>query len=98
MNLYNLETEHPNEVVLREIYNNQVLIFKPDGSLLGATRNELTFNDFRIQVKEKELSGYSISVDGGETKIPVDKDGQLERWPDGLFTIQEQQLCVLIGF
>lgn len=95
---YTPEIEHPNEVVLREIYNDQVSIFKPDGSLLGVTRNELTFNDFRIQVKQKELDGYSISLDGGETKIPVDKHGQLHRWPHGLFSIQEEQLCTLIGF
>lgn len=90
------ETEHPNNVVLRELHDDQVYIYKPDGSLLGVTDDERTFNDFRIQVKQKQLSGYTISLDGGETKIPVNEHGHLHRWPYGLFSMIEQQLDCLI--
>lgn len=95
--LYQTETEHPNEVIFNEnVHESPVYIFKPDGTLLGVTDNELVFNDFRLQVKRKKLDGYTISMDGGLTKTEVDNTGHIKKWPDNLFNIVEYQLDELI--
>lgn len=82
-------------IIVKEIKNDPVRFFNPDGTLLCETNNELVFNDIRIQIKDQQLSGYYIVFKC--KKHLIDIDGQFEIWPGGLFDISTKQLNYLLG-
>lgn len=51
------------------------------------------FYDVRIQIKEKNLSGYYIEVEN--EKFPINPDGTLDVWPKS-FDLRDLQLRLLI--
>ncbi|WP_291599148.1 hypothetical protein [Bacteroides sp.] len=87
--------ENSREIIVKEIKNPPVKIFTPDNSLLCETENDLIFNDIRIQIMDKKLSGYYIEFNGERTDIKP--DGTLDVWPKGLFDISVTQLNYLFG-
>ena len=52
--------------------NYEVEMYSPDGELLGSTKNDVVFADWRARIKRKGVPGYYIKVNG-ET-IPLDKN------------------------
>lgn len=87
--------ENSPEIIVRDIKNPPVKIFSPDNSLLCETENDLVFNDIRIQIMDKKLSGYYIEFNGERTDIKP--DGTLDIWPKELFDISTNQLNYLFG-
>jgi len=82
-------------IILRDIQNPPVKIFNPDGALLCETNNDLIFNDIRIQIKDQQLSGYYLEFQG--KKCGINRHGELDYWPQGLFDISTNQLNYLFG-
>lgn len=80
-------------IVIRDIQNPSVKIYNPDGTLLCDTNNELVFNDIRIQIKDQKLTGYYLIFEGN--KCEINNDGELVKWPKGLFSIGTNQLNYL---
>lgn len=83
-------------IQLREIKDQMVDIYAPDGTLLGRTDNLLSFTDLRIQIMEAKVYGYYIMFEG--QKVYIDENGRLPEWPKGLFDIWDNQLDTLIQF
>lgn len=69
--------------------------FDPDGNSLGKTNDDLVINDFRRQVRQCGVSGYYIIFDGRET-IRIDREGNLDRYPDGFLDTYTKVLLDLI--
>ena len=63
--------------------NYEVEMYSPDGELLGSTKNDVVFADWRARIKRKGVPGYYIKVNG-ET-IPLDKNATPKEWPEGMF-------------
>lgn len=70
-------------ISIKDINNIAIGIYNPENQLIVYTNNQLVFEDIRIQIKEKQLTGYYIKFNG--EKIKIDRNGNLEKWPDGLF-------------
>lgn len=59
-----------------------VELFDNEGNHLGEV-NEYQFLDIRVQIKKAQQSGYYAVFDG--EKIHIDRNGELENYPDGMF-------------
>lgn len=81
-------------IIIRDVRNPQVSIYNPEGAFVCETDNNLVFNDIRIQIKDQQLSGYSIEFRG--KKYTINKHGELDTWPEGLFEIATTQLNYLL--
>ena len=74
--------------------NYEVEMHSPDGELLGSTKNDVVFADWRARIKRKGVPGYYIKVNG-ET-IPLDKNANLKEWLDGMFDIYTFAMLELV--
>ena len=83
-----------NEIVVRDIKNEYYSIYKPNEELLVYTNNQLVYTDILAQIKEKQVSGYYVKFLG--KKIPIDKNGKLKEYPDGLFDKYTKLLIKLL--
>ena len=83
-----------NEIVVRDIKNEYCSIYKPNDELLVYTNNQLVYTDILAQIKEKQVSGYYVKFLG--KKIPIDKNGMLKEYPDGLFDKYTKLLIKLL--
>ena len=83
-----------NEVVARDIKNEYCSIYKPNDELLVCTNNQLVYTDILAQIKEKQVYGYYVKFLG--KKIPIDKNGTLKEYPDGLFDKYTELIAKLI--
>lgn len=90
----NLNTEG---IDTKEIHDSFVEILNPDGSLLCKTNNMLTFNNVRMQIKAKQLEGYTVVVTDTKIITKIDSDGGIDKWPAGLFDTATKQLNYLLG-
>lgn len=68
--------------------------YNPDDEFMGAV-NEYEFNDIRLQIKKKGVAGYYIKFN--REKIHIDKRGNLESSPNGLFDTNLNLLMELIS-
>lgn len=68
-------------------------IYEPNGNLLG-TVNEYEFLDVRVQIRKNQLSGYYLIFNG--KKIRIDRNGELESYPDGLLGTMSGLYCQLL--
>jgi len=64
--------------------------------LVGEITSYVQLTDVRIQIKEKEVSGYHILWKN--QMILIDKYGKLDNWPKGFFDIVDEQLDKLIDW
>ena len=54
----------------------------------------LIFEDIRLQISEKQMNGYYVIFH--DEKITIDRNGTLEKWPNGLFDKHEDILSKLL--
>lgn len=54
-----------------------------NGSFVGEIKSGLSFYDVLSQIKEENVYGYSIEYNN--EMINIDKEGTLEKYPDGLY-------------
>ena len=90
----NVKEIEENEVVARDIKNDYCSIYKPNDELLVCTNNQLVYTDILAQIKEKQVDGYYVKFLG--KKIPIDKNGTLKEYPDGLFDKYTELIAKLI--
>lgn len=76
------------DVKIIKIKPEKVKLYNPNNKYLGLV-NELEFNEIRIQIAEKQLEGYYIKYKKNKTYI--NKKGDLEEWPNGLWTKFNEQ-------
>lgn len=69
-------------------------LYSPDGQLIGTIENLLAFYDVRLQIKKEQVFGYYLMFEG--QKIKIDKNGELENYPDNLFDTSLKYLTELI--
>lgn len=81
-------------ITINTFTENTVNLYDPNNKLLGNIDNLLTFSDVRAQIKEQGLSGYYI-IYKNQT-IGIDRNGELEDWPIGLFDTYTDILFRLI--
>lgn len=78
------------------IQEDHVPLYNPEGKLIGIIENELAFNDVRIQIVENKLRGYYIMYK--DRKCRIGTNGELDFWPDDLYTTYTDQLSKILGF
>lgn len=79
----------PEPIEIRHFANPMVRLYNAQNSLVGTIYNELQFNDIRIQIKTKQLSGYYVYW--RDEKININKDGKLDKASDGLYDQANKQ-------
>lgn len=62
---------------------------------VGVIKNYYALTDVRLQIAKKRSYSYYIMFN--DKKIRIDKCGNLESWPMGLFTLIDKQLDELLG-
>lgn len=82
-----------NEIYVRRIRSERCDLYSPKEEIIGSIFNEYELNDVRIQVAKKQVEGYYIMWK--EHKIPIEKDGRIENWPEGFYDMIEKQLVEL---
>lgn len=90
----NVKEIEENEIVVRNIKDEYCSIYKPNGELLIHTNDLLIFEDIRLQISEKQMNGYYVIFH--DEKITIDRNGTLEKWPNGLFDKHEDILSKLL--
>ena len=76
------------------IKEDEVPLYNPQGKLIGIIKNELAFNDVRIQIYKNKLEGYHIIWKDRVYKF--NKYGRLFDWPDDLYQTYMNQLDMLL--
>lgn len=76
------------------IKEDEVPLYNPQGKLIGIIKNELAFNDVRIQIYKNKLEGYYIIWKDRVYKF--NKYGWLFDWPDDLYQTYMNQLDMLL--
>lgn len=72
------------EVVVDNNICQAATLFDPSGKPVGVARNDDAIASVCVQIKRKQLDGYYWMFNG--EKIMIDKDGHLEKYPDGFFS------------
>ena len=68
-------------------------LYAPDGTHLGNI-NEYEFLDARVQIKKEQTFGYYLIFNG--KKVRLDKNGELEEYPNGLLDLMTGFYCQLL--
>lgn len=94
--VYEMEIYEENKEIvhINRITPQTVEAFTPKGRSMGFV-NEYEFNDLRVQIAENKLEGYYIMYN--DIKHPIDKNGRIENWSQGLFDLFEIQLSKLFS-
>lgn len=82
------------DIIPHDIKNFEISIHYPNDELLIYTDNTLVFNDIRLQIKNKKLTGFYVIFN--DKKYEINSDGTINNWPKGLFDIEIHQLANLI--
>lgn len=77
------------------IKEDKVPLYNPQGKLIGIIKNELAFNDVRIQIYKNKLEGYYIIWKDRVYKF--NKYGYLLDWPHDLYQTYMDQLDILVN-
>jgi hypothetical protein len=83
------------EIFVKDIKDESVEVFKPNGELLVKTDNVLVFNEILVQINQKSISGYHIVFRG--ERYDIDKNGYIKNCK-GLFGQIDRQMRILMGF
>ena len=82
-------------IKINDIKETTATLIDPQGVIIGKITSQLQLDDIRIQIKEQQVSGYTIKWT--TYIIEISKDGHLDEWPFGFFDIMDIQLEKLIG-
>lgn len=83
-----------NEIKIKDLRDIPCKLYGPNDEYIGEVTNLLQFTDVRVQIKELKLSGYYFIFEG--EKISISKNGFLDKYPHGLFDIEDDLLCKLL--
>ena len=82
-------------VEIRKIQEPTVILFNPNNVIVGCIHSQISFDDVRLQIAKQQLEGYSIEYQG--KRIKIDRYGNLENWPNGLYDQDTDILAELIN-
>lgn len=74
----------PSEVVVDNNICQAATLFDPSGKPVGVARNDDAIASVQVQIKRKQLDGYYWMFNG--EKIMIDKNGNMDKYPDGFFS------------
>ena len=80
-------------ITIKKIIPPPADLYDPNNTLLG-TLNEYELLDARVQIKKANESGYYIIFN--KEKIRIDRQGEMESYPIGLFDLMSGFWCELI--
>lgn len=63
---------------------------------IGTIRSAIQFADVRVQIRKEENDKSVYMVYYNKQEIKIDRDGELESWPDGLYDQLSDLLIELI--
>lgn len=94
--VYEMEIYDENKEVvhINRITPQTVEVFTPANRSMGFV-NEYEFNDLRVQIAEHKLEGYYVMYNN--IKHPIDQNGRIENWSQGLFDLFEIQLSKIFS-
>jgi hypothetical protein len=81
-------------VVINTISETQCLLVHPNGERVGFINSHLELLDVLVQIKEQQLTGYTISWKG--QTIRIDRNGTADKNPDGFYTESVDLLLKLV--
>lgn len=76
--------------------NDAVTFYYPDGTEIVTTNNDVMFNYVRTQIKKNGFTGCYLVTKKGLHNIKIDRYGNLESWPDGVFDVNLKLLNELL--
>lgn len=76
------------------IKEDHVPLYNSEGKLVGIIKNELAFNDVRLQICRKKLEGYYFVYKGRIYQLPI--NGHVDPWPDNLYETHLNQLSEIL--
>lgn len=82
-------------IQIRKITPPTVDIFYGPGDVFIGTFNEYELIDFRIQIKENQVSGYYLIV--GDETVQIDQNGNPDHWPEGLLDLMPDLMSKLFN-
>lgn len=82
------------DIQIRKIYPEPADIYL-NGEYFGTVENDYEFNDLRIQIKQAAATGFSVRFKNVES--PINENGRVLNWSNGLFDIFDRQLDILIA-
>lgn len=80
-------------IVVRDIQEDEISIYTPDGKCLVVTRNMLCVNDVLLQIRKQNLEGYYVEAKG--IRYNITKHGRIKGPIDSIYA---NQLKELMGF
>ena len=83
-------------IKIREIEDLPAELYSPQNKLIGTIKNQLQFNDIRLQIASQKLEGYYIMFKG--FKIKINSVGKCIPYYDRLFDINNNQEIKLLKF
>jgi predicted ATPase len=80
-------------ITIRKYNYPEIKLYAPDNSYIGLIKNEVEFNDIRIQVAREKAEGYYIVFE--DKRVNILPDGDCDSWPKGFFDQEMKQLEIL---
>lgn len=80
-------------IIIRDIQDEEMTIYNPDGTILVVTHNILCVNDICIQIREQGLEGYTFQAKGG-IKQEITPKGHIKQ---GVSLMFNKQMLFLMG-
>lgn len=81
-------------VRIRTVSETQCILVHPNGEWVGFINSHLELLDVLVQIKEQQLTGYTISWKG--QTIRIDRNGTTDKNPDGFYTESVDLLLKLV--
>jgi hypothetical protein len=81
-------------------YNYPILaLYNSDNEFAGEITNPCELNNVRIQIALESKEGYYIVFHSsdGNINIPILPNGDLQRWPYGMYDEEQRQFAILVA-
>lgn len=78
-------------IIIRDLQDKEMTIFNPDGTVLVVTHNMLCVNDVLLQIREQDLEGYTIKIEGRPVQI-ISRKGRIKGYFPHVFAEQLKQM------
>lgn len=78
-------------IIIRDLQDKEMTIFNPDRTVLVITHNMLCVNDVLLQIREQNLEGYAIQIEG-KPLLEITKYGRVKGEFPHIFNEQLREL------
>jgi hypothetical protein len=81
------------DIVVRDIHEETMVAYNPDGTILTITNNVLCLNDILIQIRMRELEGYTVSI-GNRPPYEITKRGSVKGYGTGIINCLQLRILM----